>query len=679
MTEDRRCPACYEDHLPGSPDCPALRIGTVIDGRFELRRILGAGGFGAVFEAVHLGLDSRFAVKTLLPRLARNEAVVERFLREARTAASLDHPGIVRVTDVGLDGDLPWLAMEYLDGESLADRIVRRGALPVAETAAIGDAVLAALSFAHRKGIVHRDLKPHNIFVIEPPGEAMRVKLLDFGLAKVLDARDAPQLTQTGEFVGTLQYASPEQVSDARSADPRSDLYGVGAVLYACLTGRSPASARTASEVLSQVVTGRISRHPRELEPRVPEAVDAVVARCLSFAPEERFGDADTLRRALHQASSAAVSMFDAPTQIVRADSEPAASPAPRRFPTAWLAGAGAVAVLLGTWVWLRPQSDSPPPPPPEPSLIDTPADMAALPGGRFLMGSSAAEVDAAFTWCETLVAPAREAMRAAGRPAEEIAATACDRKLYERELEPREVELSPFALDRDEVTNREMAEWLAALAETRVDGRRILASDGAVLAELAAGGPFGGLEVGPDGRTAAVRGREHLPAVLVSATAAARFCDDRGRRLPTEAEWELAARGSSRRPFPWGDNQPNCGDVVYGRAPFGPCQHLPADLQPAGTGTGDRTPEGILDLGGNVAEWVADRFVAPYPPCPAAPCRDPLVDVGSGQQVVRGGAFHLWAESTRAAGRSRRPIDPGPGALPADVGFRCALSLTAP
>lgn len=676
MDTERRCPGCFDDHLPGSPDCPAGRLGEVLDGRFRLDAILGAGGFGAVFRAVHLGLVAPFAIKALLPRLARNESVVERFLREARTAASLDHPGIVRVTDVGLDHGIPWLAMELLEGEALSERIVRRGALQAPEALAIADAVLEALAYAHRRGVIHRDIKPHNIFLVTTDDGSLRVKLLDFGLAKVVAEEAAPQLTQTGEFLGTLQYASPEQVSDARSADPRSDVYGIGAVLFAMVTGRSPASARTASEVLSQVVTGRIERHPQEINPAVPGAIDAVVARALAFEPNDRPASAEALRRELAAARDDAASMVSAPTLMLPAiaslPGERSATldtrdtPGRRRTWPAVAITLAAVGLAVTVFVLRSPSRTARTATPvnaPAATPPVAPDGMVLIPAGSFTMGSTEDEVAAAHAWCRELD-------------------PTCPESLFSRELPRRSVELSPFAIDQNEVTNTQFAAWLRGQADimARVaprhpehqnsgPGKQLFLAD-VRLADLDLHPGSIGLEVDTSGRIAAVPGRESWPVVFVTWWAARDYCADQGKRLPTEAEWERVARGPARATFPWGEGRPDCNRVVVANAGSSSCLTDGTPAAVAGA-PGDRSSEGIADLGGNASEWVADSFVEPYPACPE-PCRDPVVTSGSEFRVFRGSDFGNDAVFARAAGRSRRHADAvGP------IGFRCARDLT--
>src|SRR6476659_2725653 len=175
------CPQCDRSHPRGSEACPARRVGTIVAGRYRLARLIGMGGMGAVYEAVHLELSQPVALKVLLTHLARDPETAERFRREAREAAALGHPGIVAVRDLGQepDGTL-FLVMELLEGESLAS-VVRRGPLPIARAVAVTREALAALAAAHAHGIIHRDLKPENLFIARDE----RVKILDFGLAKV--------------------------------------------------------------------------------------------------------------------------------------------------------------------------------------------------------------------------------------------------------------------------------------------------------------------------------------------------------------------------------------------------------------------------------------------------------------------------------------------------------------
>ena len=284
--------------------------------------------------------------------------------------------------------------------------------------------------------------------------------------------------------------------------------------------------------------------------------------------------------------------------------------------------------------------------------LPDPPPGMTYLPGGSFTMGSSDQEIAAAFTWCQR------------------VSSNACRRAIFEREKPAHAVQLDPFFLDRAEVTNAQYAEWLGR--QTVQVEKLLLVRDGAARLLVGLHREHAGLERLSSGAFAARAGMERRPVVQVTWLGAQQYCRAIGKRLPTEAEWEYAARGGAGRPFPWGDPQPECGRVVFGRAKGGGCPMDPGPAE-AGTAAGDVTPEGVRDLGGNVAEWVADAFEETYGGCGAG-CRNPLVtgaEEGAVLRIIRGGAWDLTADASRSAGRSR--ADQGKPQI--DVGFRCAES----
>ncbi len=265
-------------------------------------------------------------------------------------------------------------------------------------------------------------------------------------------------------------------------------------------------------------------------------------------------------------------------------------------------------------------------------------------------MGSSEQELAATLEWC-----------RARG--------LACRPDLLARETPARDVRLRPFFIDRTEVTNDAFRQWLGR-QPFRIDlGRFVRDERGTLIADLHPG--HGGITVSPGG-FAVREGYGSTPVVQVSWHGAERYCRDAGKRLPTEAEWEFAARGAEGRRFPWGDGEPRCGDVVFGRK-GGACGAATGP-DPVGSAPGDVTPEKVSDLGGNVAEWVEDAFLAPYPSCGAG-CENPVTKSGDASQVlrvIRGGDWAQGADACRSAGRSRSD----PGSVQINVGFRCARDV---
>jgi len=261
---------------------------------------------GVVYAAEHTVMGRKAVVKMLRPHLSSDKEIVKRFFNEARAAASIRHPGIVDVYDVGYHDDgAAYIVMDRLEGESLAQRKRRMGTLGVDESVALMRQVLGALSAAHDKGIVHRDLKPDNIFVVADPdlptGE--RAKILDFGIAKLAGEDGSHGVTtQTGAMMGTPVYMSPEQCRGAGEVDHRTDLYAVGVILFELLCGRPPFVAKAPGELL---VAHMRDEPPtmRSLVPELPQELDDIVLTLLAKDPDQRFASCDALLQALDQAA----------------------------------------------------------------------------------------------------------------------------------------------------------------------------------------------------------------------------------------------------------------------------------------------------------------------------------------------------------------------------------------
>src|SRR5579885_1907194 len=285
-------------------------IDRTFDKRYVIKRKLGSGGMADVYLAEDQELGRRVALKLLNERHAADEQFVERFRREAQSAAGLNHPNIVSIFDRGLAEGTYYIAMEYLDGRTLKELLVRNGPTPIPIAVDYARQILGALAFAHRNGIVHRDIKPHNI-VVGPDG---RLKVTDFGIAR----SGASQMTEAGSIVGTAQYLSPEQARGA-PVDPRSDLYSLGIVLYEMLTGKVPFTGDTPVEIAMKHLS-QIPEPPSKLRPQVPHDLDAVVMRAIAKDPDQRYASAEEMDADLARvARGVAVSREteDAMTQVL--------------------------------------------------------------------------------------------------------------------------------------------------------------------------------------------------------------------------------------------------------------------------------------------------------------------------------------------------------------------------
>ncbi len=344
-------------------------VGKLLGGRYRIERLLGRGGMGAVYEALQEDLGRRVAVKVLHPYLAHDADLVARFRREAEAAARLGHANIVQVTDFGRPDDgAVFLVMELLAGAPLSAVIDRDGRLPPERVATIAWQVLSALEAAHRAHLVHRDLKPDNIFLTSVSGVGDVVKLLDFGIAKLV-AGEGSGMTATGAVLGTPAYMAPEQARGA-PVDARVDLYALGVVMYEALSGRMPYAGNNYNAVIAAILT----EDPpglAELRPDLDPALVAVVERAMARSPDARFDSAHSMREALapfvHGSSHTPAPLDDraraevgtAPTVASTPGRAHPAAPSvqpkrsPRRLPTAAIAllaaAVGGVVVLALT------------------------------------------------------------------------------------------------------------------------------------------------------------------------------------------------------------------------------------------------------------------------------------------------------------------------------------------
>lgn len=274
--------------------------GRVIDDRYRLIRKVGHGGMGEVYEAEQLSTGKRVAIKLLHGERAGDPTVQARLEREAETTSRIEHQNVVRIEDFGHDADGSlYMAMEWLDGETLEDRL-ERDTLALDETVAIVHQICAGLEAAHDIDLIHRDLKPANVFLVRG-GEELRVVLVDFGIAKLIgdDARSA--LTEQGTFVGTPYYVPPEQAL-GDPVDRRADVYSLGAMLYEMIAGRPPYEASSVMGVLQQHIEARPKPPSSFVDPNAAApGLDAVVLRCLSKRPEDRFASAAAVAEALER------------------------------------------------------------------------------------------------------------------------------------------------------------------------------------------------------------------------------------------------------------------------------------------------------------------------------------------------------------------------------------------
>lgn len=305
---------------------PQELVGAVLGRTWKLVRVIGQGGLGIVYEASHLRGGATSAVKLLQHEFVEEEATVARFLSEAEAASRLDHPGIVRVFEAARAEDgTPYLVMELLVGQPLS-QLMRAGRIPAERALELMRQLLLALASVHDAGVIHRDVKPDNVFVITGPAGEEQVKLLDLGLARVMDAAGGmSRKTKTGMMLGTPGYMSPEQIKNVKDSDLRSDLWAVGVILYELVTGRQAFGAPTEFARMTAALTEDAAPPSRY----VPELSgwDAFMQRALAKEPSERFQSAVEMLRALNALTTGGATEGAVPTQ--------AAPHAGAPFPTA--------------------------------------------------------------------------------------------------------------------------------------------------------------------------------------------------------------------------------------------------------------------------------------------------------------------------------------------------------
>jgi eukaryotic-like serine/threonine-protein kinase len=391
--------------------------GRLLDGKFRLVRRLGSGGMASVWLALNLRVDKQVALKLIRPEVLRSEDMVARFRSEAKAAGRIDHPNICEILDYGVGPVGPYIVLEYLRGRNLAEIIKQDGPLPVPTAVMIVRRTLAALDAVHEQGIVHRDLKPENIFLHKPSGGEPIVKLMDFGVAKLTDGSAEIQ-TEHGALLGTPEYMAPEQFKGASNADRRTDMWGLGAILYRALTGKNAFGGPTVAATL-MMVSSDDPTPIRDLAPDVPAALEQVVMRCLAKDPADRYQSAAELDEALapfDEEESQAVRWPEAAllvsgahpiTRLPASGSQPLSDEDPLHTTQEWAKGRapsrfGLRAVLLlllmaaigGWWLTQRAERDPQSPGPQEPAGVHRGGEDAPTPEAAASTGASSEPED---------------------------------------------------------------------------------------------------------------------------------------------------------------------------------------------------------------------------------------------------------------------------------------------
>jgi formylglycine-generating enzyme required for sulfatase activity/predicted Ser/Thr protein kinase len=634
-------------------------------GRYIINRRLGHGGMGTVYAATDTVLGRVVALKVLDVAEADQDAARHaRLLREAQLAARVEHERIARVYDVGAHEGFAFVAMEYVPGGTLRQWMRRRDRPPL-QIVDIVTQIAEGLAELHANGVIHRDLKPENVMLTAQGG----IKLLDFGLARgtVVPAEEPGAPARTAIFdgasaaavCGTPGYMAPEQCM-ALPIDARVDIFALGVILYELVTGERLFQGATVAAIMAATIEGAPVLRGGAWA-HVPERLRDHTARMLAIDPAARFADGSAVLAALRELTVAMSPprprLTAASTQAHgKALTQPALALLPGRATWSGVARrvvrAALIVALLG---FVRPSylpPALPPSPPPPPGMVRV--DVGTIDVGRHLD-----ELE---------------------RECREIGA-GCDRTQMLREAPRVNVEVPPFYLDQHEVTNQQFVELLNGFAGIlavaddqdhhypRYVHRNAGTGSEDVLIDL--NKKYGDIEL-VDGREFRVRaGRAQLPVSLVSWFGAKLFCEAQGKRLPTEDEWEAAARGREDRRFPWGNDGPRCGAVVVpndGAVPMSSRGWLPCvkgNAVPArvvGTAVQDVTPEGIHDLGGSVAEWTSSWFVEGNR---AAHLQSAPYDA---PRILRGGS---WGSSLMSRSSGRKQLSPV--IMGQNLGFRCA------
>src|SRR5450755_4364478 len=354
-------------------------VGTEV-GNYRIVEKIGAGGMGVVYKAIDTQLDRVVAIKALSPEFSNDPSLLERFRAEARAHAQLNHPNLATLYAFLVQDNVAYMVMEFVDGETFHQMLIRRGPIPPAEAVPLFRQALAGIGQAHRQGIVHRDIKPSNIML----NREGTVKVMDFGLAKVAGNHG---MTRTGVRMGTAYYMSPEQIL-VKPVDFRTDIYSLGATFYEMLTGRAPFHADSEYQILNDHVN-TLPPPPTHLHPQIPAGIEDAVLKALAKDPDQRFQSAEQFSAALERPEEFYLAATTAGSGPVTPDrritvapvSASPAAPAAPVHPRFWngsrklmLAGAAAVLCLLAAWLILKPK------PEPQPVLLTPPPQVTAPP-----------------------------------------------------------------------------------------------------------------------------------------------------------------------------------------------------------------------------------------------------------------------------------------------------------
>ena len=674
-------------------------------GRYAVKKLLGRGGMASVYLGYDPTFEREVAVKVLPRAFLNNPKFIQRFEREAKTIASLEHPAIVPVYDFGKDEDQPFLTMRYMQGGSLAD-LLDDGKVSLEETARVFERLAPGLDYAHTRNVIHRDLKPGNILF----DESGTPYLTDFGIAKLTEGTTA-DLTGTG-VVGTPAYMSPEQARGYQ-VNSRTDIYALGVILYEMLTGKQPFFAETPLGLAMQHIQQPVP-DIHAVSPELPRGLKLVISLSMAKEPETRYASAGAMAQALidiveettekedkvdsspptrvHNRQAAATIVeepldpgpMSAPTRKATAE-EDASLEAMRQVQSAqppqpyeyyeqysepheagngfwgWVLGLGsagvigiiALIVIIAGLAYAFSPSQSNRANPTVQAIVETQsvaaADPSEVPGPTQIpdIGSTmVAQIDG----MTLLYVPEGEFVMGSGPS---------DPNARDDERPQHSPFLSGYWIDQTEVTNAMFARFLQESGNQSEGGALWLTEDD----------PDSRLSQ-TDGQWQIESGYENHPVVEVTWFGANAYCQWAGRELPTEAQWEKAARGTDGRLYPWGSsfgpelaNADNTGDNCDG----GACDSFTGS-SPVGSFPNGASPFGALDMAGNVWELTADYYDANY--FNSSPTQNPQGAQEGDNRVLKGGSFSSPERVLRGARRG----EADPSGSNFNIGFRCAL-----
>jgi serine/threonine-protein kinase len=550
-----------------------LTPGQVFAGKYRVERLVKAGGMGAVYEVRHTQNQKRWALKVMHADVGRDPSAKQRFAREAQIDGVIGSTHVVSVIDAGVDDATltPYLVMEFLEGEELGEWLARAGRFSPEHVVALLSQLARALDRAHAKGIIHRDLKPDNLFVTRNDEEGEKLKILDFGIAKVLDAAATTASTQAG---GTPLYMAPEQTRRGRDIGPWTDIWALGLIAYTLLVGRTYWNAESIGELFGEILDvgprERASARAALLGVALPPAFDDWFACCTHAEPSARFPTAGEAVASLARALAVLPQQGLQAVSIARpagSETQPFTAVGPV-FPVATTS-----APFVGATV------PAPLPSPAREPKKRWPLIVAGVAGVAVLVGVAIAAFSGRAT-PESASTPAASKSEVAGATKPTASASASAKPDLRSQLE----QLNPFvavgslSANRTEVTRGQFAMFLATLSPR----------------ERRAGMPlrdFDGAEPGD------VRARR--PVTWVTQRRASLYCQAIGARLPSNDEWTSLAGG--RGAFPWGTAwpPPDASALAIGHGER-------AHAVEVGTSKADVTSEGVADLFGNVGEWTS-------------------------------------------------------------------------